>query len=131
MNSSDEEWVPALVTGRAAPLARSLQPPPMLQQGGRGRGSGRAQLPPPPLALAAIYCLPAAGVALQSPLTFRGGFEVSPTSTDPTPFRAMAKPTDGSALRLPGGRGKKNAYPITTSDAAPNRPSVGQLFCMN
>ena len=126
MNSSDEEWVPALAIGRAEPLARTLQPPPMLRQVGRGRGRGRAQLPPPLPGLAAIYCLPAAGVALQRPLTFRGGFEVSPTSSDPTPSRAMAKDTPNPPMVVRYGFPDAEARRTRTPSPPPMPHQIGR-----
>ena len=52
----------------------------------------------------------------------RGLPNIDGSNAVPSHGQGHTKPTDGSALRLPGGRGNKNAHPITTSDAAPNRP---------
>ena len=87
-----------LAIGRAAALVRAIQPPPMPRQVGRGHGRGRASLPPPPPGLAAIYCLPATGVALSSSLNFKGEFEVSPMLRNPALSRVLAEDSRSSPV---------------------------------
>ena len=86
-----------MAIGRAASLARPLQPPPIQRQVGRGGGRGRAQLLPPS-GLAAIYCLPGSGVVLPKPITFRGGFEVTSTPMDPMLSLGMAEDTPDAPI---------------------------------
>ena len=132
MNSSDEEWIPALAIGRAAHRARPLPPPPMQRQMGRGRGRGRAQLPQPPPGLAAIYCLPADEVALQRPLMFRGGFEVPSTPMvvrygfPEAEIRRTRTPSPPPRL-FQAGRGRGRGFPLQLPllpQLAPLQPSV-------
>ena len=52
----------------------------------------------------------------------RGLLNIDGSNAVPSHGQGHPRPTDDSALRLPGGRGKKDAHPITTSDVAPNRP---------